>query len=191
VGGGRTIAIDSSVGTGLVNLRWPAALPNGDPVPPGDYTVVVEARAGQNSFSASRLVRVSHGAVDTLPHLTALPGYTFLAETEVPPKSWRPLGLAFLYTGVAAASTLALEAGSLGRGARRQLVAVSGVALIAGIITTLRRPAPQPARANILYNRLLRDQIAERNREIARDNLARRQQVEIGVAPLARAEAGR
>ena len=187
IGAGRTVAIDSSVATGQVNLRWSAALPGGDPVPPGDYTVVVEAASGQNSFSASRAIRVTQGAVDTFPHLTALPGYEFLPETEVPPKSWRPLGLAFLYTGIAGAGTLALESAALGTGSRRELLAVSAVTLAAGLITTLKQPAPQPARANILYNRLLRDQIARRNQEIARDNVSRRRQIEITVVPLARA----
>src|SRR5438876_11680865 len=34
-------------------------------VPAGNYTVVVEARLGQNAFSASQPIRVSHGSVDT------------------------------------------------------------------------------------------------------------------------------
>jgi len=186
IGAGRTVVIDSSVATGQVNLRWSAALPGGDPIPAGDYTVVVEAASGQNSFSASRAIRVTQGAVDTVPHLTALAGYEFLSETEVPPKSWRPLGLAFLYTGIAGAGTLALEAATLGTGSRRELLAVSAVTLAAGIITTLKKPAAQPARANILYNRLLRDQIARRNLEIARDNVNRRRQIQMKVVPLSR-----
>ncbi len=190
IGGGRTIPIDSTVATGQVTLRWPATWHGGDPIPPGDYTLVVEATAGQNSFAASRAVRVSHGAVDTLPHLTALPGYQFLSETEVPPKSWRPMGLAFLYTGIATAGTLALESDQLGSGSRRELGAVSLVALAAGLVTTMRKPPPQAARANILYNRLLRDQLAQRNEEIARENAGRRQQVEVRVMPLPRAAAG-
>lgn len=186
VGVGRAIGIDSSVATGQVNLRWPATLPTGDPIPAGEYTVVVEARAGQNSYSASRTIRVTQGAVDTVPHLSALPGYEFLPETEVPPKSWRPAGLAFLYAGIAAAGTLALEAGELGSGSRPELLAVSIATLAAGLITTLKTPAPQPARANILYNRLLRDQIDRRNQEIAADNVGRRKQVELRIVPVAR-----
>ncbi|HXF96126.1 MAG TPA: hypothetical protein VNI61_08475 [Gemmatimonadales bacterium] len=191
LGGGRTIVVDSGVANGQVNLRWPARLPNGDPVPPGNYTVVVEASVGQNSFSAGQPIRVTQGAVDTLPHLTSLPGYQYLPETEVPPKSWRPLGLAFLYAGVAGAGTAALASGELGSGGQRELVAASAVTLAAGLVATLKKPAPQPARANILYNRLLREQIARRNEEIARENLARRQQVGITVTPVARTGGGR
>src|SRR5439155_638403 len=97
--GAGSYVIDSGAWNGQVNLSWPARLANGDPVPAGNYTVVVEARLGQNAFSASQPIRVSHGSVDTLPSLTSLPGYQYLPETEVPPQSWRPLGLAFLYTG--------------------------------------------------------------------------------------------
>jgi hypothetical protein len=185
MGGGRTITVDSGVASGQVNLRWAARLENGDPIPPGSYTVVVEASVGQNSFSASQALRVTQGVVDTVPHLTSLPGYEYLPETEVPPKSWRPLGLALLYAGVAGAGTAALGS-ELGSGGQRELLAVSAVTLAAGLIATLKKPAPQPARANILYNRLLRDQLARRNQDIARENATRRQQVEIHVVPVAR-----
>src|SRR5437870_3744310 len=43
---------------------------------------------------------------------------------------------------------------------------------------------PRPAAANILYNRLLRDQIARRNQDIAKENVARRQQVQLTLVPL-------
>jgi hypothetical protein len=184
IGGETTISIDSSVTSGLVNLRWPAQLPDGAPVPPGDYTVQIEARgAGQSSFSAVRRIRVAHDHVDTLPHLTALPGYDSLPATEIPPKSWRPLGLAFLYTGAAAGAALALG-GDL-EVQPDALVLVGGGALLTGFIASLTRPAPQPARANVLYNQLLREQLSRRNAEIARENAARRQAVRITVTPLA------
>jgi hypothetical protein len=186
LGAGRSVLVDSSVATGQVNLRWPARLASGDPVPAGNYTVIVDASVGQNTFSASQGLRVTLGAVDTLQHQTSLPGYEYLPETEVPPKSWRPLGLAFLYVGVAGAGTAALSSGELGGGSQPELLAVSVVALTAGLITTLKKPAAQPARANILYNRLLREQLARRNQEIARENVGRRQQVEIAVVPVAR-----
>lgn len=181
---GRTSAlIDSSVTSGQVNLRWPAQLPDGQPLPPGEYTIVVEARgAGQSSFSVSRRLRIEHGAVDTVAHLTALPGYEYLPETEVPAKSWRPLGLAFLYTGAAASGVLLLQ-GDLHPEAGA-IAAVGVGTVLTGFIASLRTPAPQPARANILYNRLLREQLARRNADIARENQARRQAVEIRAIPL-------
>jgi hypothetical protein len=55
---------------------------------------------------------------------------------------------------------------------------------------TLRKPAPRPASANILYNHLLRDQIARRNQEITKENVARRQQVQLTIVPLAKPAAG-
>ena len=191
VSGQTAMLIDSSVATGTVNLRWPAQLRSGDPVPAGNYLIVVEASAGQNSFSTSQPIRIAHGTVDTLPHLTSLPGYEPLPETEVPPRSWRPMGLAFLYTAMTGAGTLALENGDLGTGSRRELAAVSAAALLTGFVMTLRKPAPRPAQGNILYNRLLREQLARRNSEIARENVARRQQVELTVVPLPKPGAGR
>jgi hypothetical protein len=51
---------------------------------------------------------------------------------------------------------------------------------------TLRRPAPRPAEANIRYNRLLKEQIARRNVDIAQENAKRRQQVALTVVALPR-----
>jgi len=184
ISSGTTVVIDSGAWNGQVNLRWPARLASGDPVPAGTYTVVVDARLGQNTASASQPIRVSHGRVDTLPTVTSLPGYQFLPETEIPPQSWRPVGLAFLYTGGALVGTLGLESSSLGSSSKRELGIVGGAALVTGFVMMLRKPAPRPAEANILYNRLLRDQIARRNQDIAKENVARRQQVQVTVAPV-------
>ncbi|MGH7606193.1 MAG: hypothetical protein ACREME_02545 [Gemmatimonadales bacterium] len=191
ISGPTSVLLDSSITVGQVNLRWSARLPNGNPVPAGTYTVVVEATAGQNSFSTSRQIVVRHGAVDTLPHITSLPGYEYLPETEVPPKSWRPLGLALVYTGAALAGTSALASGQLGSTSFREAGVVGAGVVLAGFIMTLKKPAPQPARGNILYNRLLREQIARRNAEIAQENGRRRQQVAVTVVPLARPGGGR
>jgi hypothetical protein len=191
VGGSSSMRIDSTVANGQVNIRWPARLPSGDPVAAGAYTVVVEATVGQNSFSTSQPIRVTHGAVDTLAHLTSLPGYTYLPETEVPPKSWRPMGLALVYTGIALAGTSALSNGNLGAAPLREGGTIGAGIVIAGFVMTLKKPAPQPARGNILYNQLLRDQITRRNAEIAQENTRRRQEVALSVVPLPRAGAGR
>ena len=186
-----SMRIDSTVANGQVNIRWPARLPSGDPVPAGNYNVVVEASVGQNSFSTSQSIRVAHGTVDTLPHLTSLPGYEYLPETEVPPKSWRPMGLGLVYTGVALAGTSALSNGDLGSPSMREGTVIGLGIVAAGFVMTLKKPAPQPARGNILYNQLLREQIARRNAEIAQENTRRRQQVAVSVIPLPRAGDGR
>jgi hypothetical protein len=186
-----SMRIDSTVANGQVNIRWPARLPSGDPVPPGTYNVIVEATVGQNSFSTLQPIRVTHGIVDTVEHLTSLPGYTYLPETEVPPKSWRPMGLALVYSGVALAGTSALSNGNLGSASMREGAAIGGGIVLAGFIMTLKKPAPQPARGNILYNQLLREQITRRNSEIAQENTRRRQQVAVTVAPLPRTGGGR
>src|SRR5258706_3771661 len=125
-GGSAPIKIDSSVANGQVNLRWRARLANGDAVPAGTYTVVVEATIGQNNFSASQPIRVTQGAVDTLPHLLSLPGYDYLPETEIPPKSWKPMGLALVYSGIALAGTSALSQGNLGSASFREAGVIGG-----------------------------------------------------------------
>src|SRR5437870_9426017 len=58
-GGAATFLGDAGAWAGQVSLSWRARLPNGDPVPAGTYTVVVEARLGQNTFSASQQIRVT------------------------------------------------------------------------------------------------------------------------------------
>jgi len=184
VSGKTTVAIDSSVQNGTVSLRWNATLPNGDPVPPGDYTVVVDASAEQNSFSAAQRVHVAAGSVDTVAHLTALPGYAPLPVTEIPPRSWRPFGVSFLYAGIAGAGTLALENSQLGTGTRRELYVVAGGALVTGLVMMLKKPAPVPAQGNILYNRLLDEQLLRRNADIAQQNVALRRQVRLTVTPI-------
>jgi hypothetical protein len=188
--GQTSILIDSSVTVGQVNLRWPARLPSGDAVPPGVYAIVVDAAAGQNTFSASQQVRVEHGRVDTVPHLTQLPGYQFLPETELPPKSWRPMGIALMAVGGALAGTLAIG-NDLGEASGREIGTISAAALITGFVMTLKKPAPQPSRGNIMFNQLLREQLGRRNQEIARDNALRRRQVQVSAIPLPRAEVAR
>src|SRR2546426_278944 len=186
-----SIRIDSTVANGQVNIRWPARMPSGDPVPAGDYNVVVGATAGPKSVSTSPPIRVTHGAVGTLPHLTSLPGSTYPAHPQMPPKSWRPMGLALVYTGIALAGTSALSHGDLGSASMREGGMIGGGIVLAGFVMTLKKPAPQPARGNILYNSLLREQIARRNTEIAQENTRRRQQVALSVVPLPRAGGGR
>jgi hypothetical protein len=49
---------------------------------------------------------------------------------------------------------------------------------------SLKKPDSRPVPANIEYNRLLRDQIAQRNADIARENDVRRSQVQVTVVPV-------
>ena len=85
---------------------------------------------------------------------------------------------------VALIGTLGLESASLGSSSKRELGIVGGAALVTGFVMMLRKPATQPAEGNILYNKLLREQIARRNQDIAQQNVTRRQQVQLTVVPL-------
>ncbi len=177
--------IDSALHEGNVVLSWNGLVGNAPP-PDGGYRLVVEATAGRDHFAVARAIRIASAPVDTLPHLRELPGYTLRPETVTPPRSWRPLGLALLGSAVIAGGAIALENGDLKGGGRREiLVATGGVALV-GLLATLRRPAPEPADANILYNNLVREQLSRRNAEIAAENAVRRRQVRLTITPLPR-----
>lgn len=190
IGPGYGVVIDSQLVAGMGGVRWQALTPEGEPVPAGRYQVVVTAIEGRNEYAAQVEVAVRHGTVDTLPHLTALPGYTELPETERPPRNWQPLGIAVLYAGLSAGAAVALENTDLGDNYRRGVVGVSFAALVTGVVMSVRRPDPQPVQANILYNRLLREQLAQRNREIAQQNAERRREVRLTITPVAAAGGG-
>jgi hypothetical protein len=191
INGPTALLIDSTVMAGTVSMRWSAQLPDGAAVPEGTWLIVVEAITGQNTFSASRELRISYGPVDTLLHMTSLPGYNELPETMVPPHSWRPFGLALVFATGTAAGAFALHNGALGSTPGRELAMVSVAALATGLVMTLRTPAARPAEANILYNRLLHEQLTQRNADIATENRKRRQKVALAVVPLSNAGTSR
>lgn len=181
VGPRLDLAVDSQLVTGVTRVDWGALTPDGDPVPAGDYQVVVTAVEGRNEYSTSLPVTVRHGGVDTLPHLASLPGYTEQPETVRPPRDWRPLGISALVAGIAAGASLALGSSDLPGESRREIAGVSTLALGIGLFLSLRRPDPEPVEANVRYNRLLREQLAQRNAEIAAQNDLRRRQVMLTV----------
>jgi hypothetical protein len=183
VGPGGEITVDSALGEGPVRLQWNGLLANGLPPQQGNYRLIVEANAGRDSYATSVAMRIAPGAVDTLPHLTSLPGYDLLPETVVPPRSWKPVGLALMATSVALGGSLALESSKLGGGGRREILTVGAGAALVGLLATVKKPAPVPARANILYNSLVREQLARRNAEIAAENAVRRRQVKLAIIP--------
>jgi hypothetical protein len=183
VGSGGEITVDSALGEGAVRLQWNGLLSNGQPPAGGHYRLIIEASAGRDSYAASLPVRIAPGAVDTLPHMTKLPGYDLMPETVVPPRSWKPVGLALMATSVALGGSLALENSKLGGGGRREILTIGTGAALVGLLATLKKPAPVPARANILYNSLVREQLAKRNAEIAAENALRRRQVRLAILP--------
>lgn len=183
VGQGLDLPVDTQLVTGATRVDWRALTPDGRPVPPGEYQVVVTALERQNEYAVSIPVRVRHGGVDTLPHLTSLPGYTEQPETVRPPRDWRPLGISALIAGVAAGASLALGNSDLSGESRREIGGVGTLVIGVGLFLSLRRPDPQPVEANIRYNRLLREQLAQRNAEIAAQNDLRRRQVLLTVTP--------
>jgi tetratricopeptide (TPR) repeat protein len=186
IGEGVDAVVDSQLVAGFGGFRWSGLQPSGDPLPAGDYTLLVTAREGASEFTSETGVRVRHGQVDTVLHITSLPGYSPLPETEVPPRDWRPVGVAFLYAGLSTGAAFALSNSDLGTSWRAPAIGVSLTALAAGVAMTLRRPDPRPVPANIRYNQLLAEQIAQRNADIARENAHRRRQTMLTITATAR-----
>ena len=177
--------IDSSLADGTLRLTWNGLLRDGTPAPGGDYRLIVEAAAGRDAYAASISLRITASAVDTVEHLTSLPGYDVLPETEIPPRSWRPLGIALIATAATSGAIVALESADLGSIGHREVVTVGVGTTVVGLLATLKRPAPVAAPANIRYNALVREQLARRNVELAQENVRRRQQVQLTIVPVA------
>jgi hypothetical protein len=175
------VTVDSTMREGETRVRWTGLVGPGRAAESGAYRLVVEATAGRDSYAAAYPLRIVAGLVDTIPLLTSLPGYALQPEMVVPPRSVRPVALAALAAGVVAGTTLALENRSLNAGSRTPLFAISGGAVLTGLLATIKRPALVPSAANIRYNTLVRDQLARRNAEIHTDNAKRRTEVRLTV----------
>ncbi len=185
VGNGIEMVIDSMTMTGPGRVDWSVLDHNGRPLPAGEYQIIITARESSRSeYSSEPLgIRVTHASVDTLAHFTSLPGYQEQPELVTPPRDWRPLALAALYTGLATGVFFALDKRELGTGPRAGMLSIGGAGVAIGLTLSLRRPDPRPSQTNMLYNRLLGELLARRNQEIERENAARRAQVLLTVRP--------
>jgi hypothetical protein len=175
--------IDSVTVAGNGRVNWNAMTPAGDPVPAGRYQIFFDAAAGPDRYETRIVAEVLHAPVDTLPHVTSIPGREEQNEWFQPGRNWKPLGVATLYTAVAAGASLALENTDLANPPRKEIGAVSFAALVTGLVMSLKKPDPVPVQSAILYNQILREEIARRNADIAAQNVERRRQTLITVIP--------
>lgn len=182
-GPGGSITLDSAViDPGTVRVGWSGLLAGGAAPSGGVYRLAVEARSSGSVFRAELPFTVQVSAVDTLDHLARLEGYDTLPEMVLPARSFRPLGVATLVTGLVVGGSLALENGALGGGLSRRAVTIGGsAAMLAGLFASFGRPVAIPSEANIRYNRLIGDLLARQNEQIAQANQLRRQQVQLTV----------
>jgi hypothetical protein len=183
VGPGVDIQLDEFLVQRRGAVEWNALDGSGSPVPPGDYEVLIEAEELGNSSIAAVTFAVRQAPVDTVVHIDRIAGFNYLPEDEVPPRDWRPLGVAGLYAGLSTGAAFALSDAGLGDNWRMPIIAVSTTTLLTGFVMSLRRPDPVPVPGNIQYNALLREQIARRNAEIAQENQTRRRQVLVTIEP--------
>jgi len=183
VGSDYDMVIDSMLVAGTGRFEWRAVTDGGDPVPAGDYQVIITAVEASNEFSAPVEVVVTHAPVDTVDHLTSLPGYTELPETEVPARDWKPLGISVLYAGLVSGASIALENNVLGE-SEREVLGISVLAVVTGLVMSIKKPDPRPVPANVRYNELLRANLAQRNAQIVQQNAERRRQVRLTIAPV-------
>jgi hypothetical protein len=185
IGPGVDMVVDTQTVAGGTpsGFAWNAIGTGAAPLPAGEYQLITTAYEGeQNEFASPPLrVRVDHEARDTLAHLTRLAGYEEQPEMVPGPRDYRPLLLSVLYTGIAAGAYLVVENTDLGTGPRTALISISVAGLATGLYISLRPPEPRPSQTNILYTQLLRDLLARRNADIARENAARRSQTVLTV----------
>jgi hypothetical protein len=183
IGGGMNTLVDSQlVEPGPIRVDWSPVTQAGDPLRTGTYQFVITAIEGNNQFQAPATVAVTHGVVDTLRHVNNMAGFIKQPETEIPPRDWRPLGIASIFTGVMTGAAIALENSALG-GAKGEIVSVSVASLITGLVLSLKKPDPRPVPSNVLYNQLLDQMVDERNAKIAQENADRRRQVVLIIRP--------
>lgn len=185
VGEGLDVVVDSQLVAGVGGFRWAAVTAAGDPVPVGHYGIQVTANEGSSRFTNQLAVEVRHAPVDTLPHLTSLPGYSNLPETEVPSRDWMPVGATFLFAGLTTGAAFALSNNDLGSGWQGPAIGISLTAVAVGIAMTAKKPDARPVQANIRYNQLLAEQLAQRNADIADQNAIRRRQTRVTIVAAA------
>ncbi|NNF29569.1 MAG: hypothetical protein HKN73_20260 [Gemmatimonadetes bacterium] len=180
VGNGIDTVIDSMlVNPGPIRYDWDAQVA-GAPVPAGDYQLIVTAAEGRSEYQRSAEFGVAHSAVDTVAHISSIDGFEKQPETEIPPRDWRPLGMATLMTGAAAGAALALN-NSAFDGARIELGVGAAMAIGSGLALSLRRPDARPVPLAIQLNQLIDRSIADRNQQIAEANAERRRRVLLTV----------
>ena len=75
IGNGLFSVIDSMlVNPGPSRFDWDAMI-GGQPVPPGEYQLIVSASEGRNEYQRMARFRVSHSPVDTVSHVNSIDGF--------------------------------------------------------------------------------------------------------------------
>jgi hypothetical protein len=186
IGPGLDTLVDSLTTSGDTRVDWRAIGPDGEPVASGRYQILIAAAAGRDEFQAAQAVDVVRSIVDTVEHLLSLPEYELRPEMVPTPRSFRPMVMTGIFFALAVGAGRALENPSLGGAAATGALAVGTASLLASGALSLRQPPPTRVEVNVLYNQLVRSELARRNDEIARQNADRRRQTRLTIAPVPR-----
>lgn len=185
-GPGGSVTVDSSVSDpGTIRVLWNGLLAGGMAPASGRYRFTVQATSLGDQYAAEFPIQIDVAPVDTAPHLLSLAGYDTLPTMVMPPRSFKPLGVAALLTGVLGGGALALENSRMGSTRHREFAIGAGATLLVGLVSSFGHPVLEPSEANIRYNTLIRDQLARTNQQIAAANQMRRREVELTVTPAA------
>lgn len=184
-GPGVDIRLDSlRVATGFADVSWNGLGDGGSPLPEGVYDIVITAAEFSSEYSRGVPVAVRLGTVDTVSHLAAIPGLEMLPEFEQPGRGFMPLQIAAIAASAFSSAVVALEGSAPNGFSRRELFAVDGFSLLAGIVLSLRKPPPRLVPSNLEYNRRVTELVIERNDAIAVENETLRRQVLVTVVPV-------
>ena len=184
IGNGVDVRADSGTWVGEVVLLWSGLDENGDPFPSGTYDLQITARAGRDQSEGLLQFTIAHGAVDTVPHLDSLPGFTDLPEMVRPPRNWIPLAVSGVAVGITTGAVFAIQSDVPSGFTPYGLLTINVGVLATGLAASLRQPELEPVVANIEFNRLLRQQLAAENATRTSGNAALRRQVVLTITPV-------
>lgn len=158
-------------------VKIPLVAHDGSVLPPGVYAIEGAVAASGSGASALLQLTVERTAVDTAPHVSAIPGTTYRPETRKSGVSLRSVREAVGLGGLALLVSVAVNDAALsGRSIPPAAVVIGGSVTLATV--ALKRPGVRIPE-NVNYNDSLRAAWEARNRTIVAENATR-----FGSAPL-------
>ncbi len=184
IGNGVNVIADSGTWAGPVTWFWSGLDENGEPFPAGSYQLLITARALREVYPGVLPFTIAHTPVDTVEHLTSLPGFEERPEMVRPPRNWMPLALSGVAAGITTGAVFATQSDASNNLTPYGLITINLGVLATGLAVSLRQPELQPVEANIAFNALLQQQLDTENANRATTNEERRRQVVLTIMPV-------